>query len=140
MTDTEEARQVTRLRALAEKATPGPWYWEHRNESRAQGIFKVSKLRSRTAKNAVHPQYDRVLVSQESWYVHPDPADAAYIAALSPDVVTALLDVVDAARTLCDDEESGVDGFGPDITHITPLRAALDRLQSMPPAYQGGKK
>ena len=41
--------------------------------------------------------------------------------------------VVDAAQTLVDDEESGVDGFGPDVTHIMPLRDALQ-------AYEEEKK
>lgn len=41
----------------------------------------------------------------------------------------ALAEVVAAAQRLVDDEESGVGGFGPDVTHVLPLRAALDKLR-----------
>jgi hypothetical protein len=94
------------IRALAAAATPGPW---HDN-----GLT----LRPGT----VHDSMDNVVC--RAW----ENRDAAYIAALSPQTVTALLDVVDAAKTA-----SGSNPFyGGGIDAHRNLRDALDAWEALP--------
>jgi len=67
------------LRSLAEAATPGPW------EARGHAVgFPGTGL----ARGEFHVVAD----------TYEDPADARYIAAVSPDVVLALLDRLEAAE------------------------------------------
>lgn len=75
------------LRALAEAATPGPWHnVAHRWPERGVPVL-------------THDATD-VAVAMTRTSIEQRNADAAYIAAASPDRILALLTVVDAAREL----------------------------------------
>ncbi len=72
------------LRRLAAAATPGPWLLTNDDDYGADII-------------SAHPDHTYVAVDHEGLLpCVRSAADAAYIAAASPDVVTALLDRVDA--------------------------------------------
>jgi hypothetical protein len=102
---------TSRLRSLLEAATPGPW-------TEQQG--------------SIYGEFEMVVERVESidgQVLSPLLADAALIVALR-NQAECLLDVVDAARALSDDEESQEGGWGPDVTMLIPLRDALARLDS----------
>lgn len=77
---------TARLRALAEAATPGPWeaddhgFWRWTDEAARQGEYVL----------CAEYEYDTGVTMQCS------DADAAYIAAASPDAILRLLDERDA--------------------------------------------
>ena len=83
------------LAKLASEATPGPWDWKQYDTG------TIGDLRKRT--NTFRTT-SRIIVRIEQLYVFDDPsgllkdADAAYIAAASPDVVLALVRVALAAK------------------------------------------
>src|SRR5690348_7752451 len=108
------------LRALAEKATPGPWQrFYDRYESGTWCIQPVAEYGG------------MVVIPEDAPVVASDVtvADAAYIAAASPDVILRLLDRIDALekglRTLVsaaenynplyEDDPSTVDAFYADV-------------------------
>jgi hypothetical protein len=72
-----------RLRQLAEAATPGPWYYDGRD------IFTTQ-----TRVDSIASGHRLVIPLPETWHESQavNKADATYIAAVSPDVVLALLD------------------------------------------------
>jgi hypothetical protein len=102
------------IRALAAAATPGPW---HDN-----GLT----LRPGT----VHDSMDNVVC--RAW----ENRDAAYIAALSPERVTALLDVVHAAIDvdgLWDAKEGALIRWQAEAPEaLDDLRTALDAWEALP--------
>lgn len=80
--------RLAELRALAAGATPGPW-----------------EIDSRTHYDVAPSATDWQIPDLERWrgYANPvgfgeDEATARYVAAVSPDVVTALLDEIEMAR------------------------------------------
>lgn len=75
------------LRELAEAATPGPW--------------RVLTHNGRPSTRVTFQRADEWGTVADVRYRN-GPADAPYIAAVSPDVVMRLLDVVEAARRLLD--------------------------------------
>ena len=101
---------LSALRALAEKATPGPW--------------KTASGKGSASVRTEHPEYNcaiylnvRTCEIEES--VKRWQSDAAFIAAASPDVVLALLDEIERLNQERDD--------------ITSLRAQLDALRKPQP-------
>lgn len=76
------------IRALAAKATPGPW---HVGTTRTYGIYPEGPTESAEAVAFVPHMEPRL----HPWRPQGE-ADAAYVAALSPDVTLALLDRLDA--------------------------------------------
>ncbi len=93
------------LRALAEKATPGPW-----------------KCRKSLHGN----KYRTVQFDQKSWnesmYTTSElePGDARLIAACSPQTILALIDVAEAA--------AGFVAANPGLNGTGPLRGEVDKL------------
>lgn len=108
-------RVVEELRKIESKATKGPW---HPESPRATG---------RSVCYGPEIWTDGMLIAQIASLANFDFANAQLMCVLRNNLL-ALLDVVEAAAKLCDDEESGVSGFGPDVTHIAPLHVALARL------------
>lgn len=80
------------LRALAEAATPGPW---QANVLGSEGYAVVGDTGRRFAGDRVRLGHI-ARCGHESWEI--DKANAAYIAAASPDVILALLDEIEAHR------------------------------------------
>ena len=74
--------ELNQLRALAQAATPGPWRVEARGDAE-QGVARVNNLE---------------VAPPDSVELAHCATDAAYIAAVSPDVVLALLSEVDRLR------------------------------------------
>jgi hypothetical protein len=109
---------MTDLRALAEAATPGPWFYD--SYSRVFSTLLVQADDDNCEVASVPPAAGDTAHGRHA-------ADAAYIAAVYPDVVLRLLDVVDAAReiqpTRYDDQWATI--MLPDLD---ALRDALDRL------------
>lgn len=101
---------MTDLRTLAEAATPGPWH--------------VEELGLDFAVFAGDPMVKSPTAFLVALFGRHDP-NAAFIAAASPAVVLALLDVVDAARVLVQHGDCRAD----DDTHA--LRAALARVEEV---------
>lgn len=126
--DTKSTLAVSHLRTLAEKATKGP------REAR-RGNCVVEWGFADRGEGDVFGQADV--------YGFHSEANAAYIAALSPDTVLALLDVMDAAREAWQANHD----VAPDVNHaggcehhdsLNPhwagwerLRAALARLEAV---------
>jgi len=82
MTTYLSQQDLDRLRELAEAATPGPWFYDGRD------IFTVH-----TRVDSVASGHRLVIPLPETWHESQsvNKADAEYIAAVSPDVVLALL-------------------------------------------------
>jgi hypothetical protein len=89
---TIDTDKLATLRALAEKATPGPWRVDTDDtlgETRVTGIYGPSrKVDYGLGAEDESPQ----IVETDSGVYPPKLADAQFIAAASPDVVIALLD------------------------------------------------
>jgi hypothetical protein len=101
------------IRAKAAAATPGPWNWEAREENGA-------KFQSVLAVGMDNPKRGAAIVQtyhREGEYFPPNPfaphghlipprdgtqADAAYIAALSPDVALAMCAELAERRRICE--------------------------------------
>jgi hypothetical protein len=102
--------QLTRLRRLAEAATPGPWQ-HYRDKLRPQFSTRV---------NEVQADRERAVVAWSGFDDSARPekqhaANAAYIAAVSPDVTLALLDTIAAQ-----------------VTQIERLTGELDEMDRAP--------
>jgi hypothetical protein len=85
------------LRRLAEAATPGPWEIEREELD--------TSFSDEEQEQAFPVRVGPFNLAPEGGLVDPDEAaqlerDAAYLAALSPEVVLALLDVAEAARKM----------------------------------------
>lgn len=94
----EERTNLAHLRALAEGATPGPWEPEPCEDGPDQapcGPRSVPHFRGVVEKDGcpvcwIHPHANlRTVIKQDACC---SSADARYIAAISPDVLLALLD------------------------------------------------
>lgn len=84
----------TALRQFAAAATPGPWAYEAHGDT---GLYGVGVLLNERDEPVSGWQESGECVVYEPIAVDVNSAaDAAYIAAVSPDVVTALLDRIDA--------------------------------------------
>ena len=101
---------IDRLRRLAEEATPGRWK-PRQPDGDCWFVWRDND----------DPGYQAVAecVVSDGYDLDAEGADAAYIAAMNPDVARALLDVVAAAR----DAEEWVPGFD--------LSDALNRLDAL---------
>ena len=85
--------ELDQLRALAQAATPGPWRVEAQGHA-SQGVARVNNLE---------------VAPPDSVELAHCATDAAYIAAVSPDVVLALLDEVERLRLLSRDAAAWLD-------------------------------
>lgn len=127
VTASREVDPADEIRALAHEATDGPWYVSWGSGS----VFGV-----RTKDETVVPSGRTVskVVSRR--------ADAAYIAAVSPDVVLALLDERDRLRAAARrvDEAWTVTSNAYDITSyvaLTSLTEMYERLRDLRAALDG---
>ena len=105
---------TTRLRALAEKATPGPW----------DGEYKYGIMTADRSRNIV------------SWdYAWGDSAnecdDKPFIAACSPDVILALLDEVERLRKIFDDAGQGEHNVLALVEHYQECAAESDERAAL---------
>jgi hypothetical protein len=108
---------LSHLRALAEKATPGPWtscgFAIQREDGRALAEVWLRN----------HP------ATQER-------ADCDYIAAANPQVILALLDALEASEARLAGAEKVVEAARPYALHYTPQKGVLpDRLAECLDAY-----
>lgn len=86
------AEEITHLRTLAQAATPGPWAIER----------STARHDSRVLVKASAPSQALARIGGDSLRAIESDALAAYIAAVSPDVVLALLAEVERLRGLID--------------------------------------
>src|SRR4029077_15325576 len=105
---------LSQLRALAAAATPGPWT----PSAERGGVLTKFKLFA-----GVFYKRDTLLLKT------PRDEDAAYIAALSPEVVTALCDVAEASEALL--IPSAHTSTNGEKCRGCVLDAALSRLQEV---------
>lgn len=93
------------LRALAEAATPGPWY------SEVKSFVLPARVGVEGHRRSVG---DYAIAAMCGDSIRPEPgsdaADAAYIAALDPQTVLALLDRLDALEAALDEAVWGFAG------------------------------
>jgi hypothetical protein len=107
---------LAELRRLAEAATPGPW------ETNDPGIVIFSEWGGWLAEDGTENQ----------------EADAAYIAAASPDVILRLLDDLTRPRwhhdkTLSPEDRQYCDACDEQVMEVNRLRAELAALQAERP-------
>lgn len=130
----ETTSRTEELRRLAEKASRGPW---------SLGRAQDGETYDGEWWQQVWPKSGAPIANLNGrpGAKHKDAADAAYIAALDPQTVTALLDVVDAARAyFAGSEEEWAaakeahetdDDLDPEWrASRDKVRAALERLDS----------
>ena len=79
---TKEER--SKLKALAEKATPGPWCADIDIEDGEEVVYSIQRA-----------AYTTDIVRTDAGAYPPKVNDARYIAACSPDKVLSLLDLLD---------------------------------------------
>lgn len=110
--------RLAELRALAEAATPGPW-----------------EIDSHTHYDVAPPAVDWQIVDLERWRGYTnnvgfgeDEATARYVAGVSPDVVTALLDEIERLRNSSTSwprvASEEIDAFMAAIKDPEPVRSA----------------
>lgn len=102
MTEPLTPSRIAELRKLAEKATKGPWYV-------ARGGLRKERADHDTV-YACNDDLNYVAECKDFLCFHEPPRNsenAAFIAALDPQTVIALLDVVEAAQALVATEEGG---------------------------------
>lgn len=113
----------TKLRALAEKATPGPW-------SVSGMRMNLARLRGGEA-HSVGPDGDAVaLVFYEAKHHAQHWADARFIAAVNPAAVLALLNERDALARAYEDEAGNVTQLIHENGELQDALAAARRLLS----------
>lgn len=83
---------MNELRSLAEKATPGPWVWNHPEESPKFGD-RGPDLTGNSARLVLSAEGDG-----DGANLYVAGSDADYIAAAHPQAVLALLDEIDRLR------------------------------------------
>ena len=117
---------IAALRSAAQKATPGPWTTECREEESPGAPSVWAVLGDDTS-------YEATLC--ELWSgEHDNAANAAYIASLSPERILALCDAADALRDIvqfCDDPNGSQRG--------ETLAAGMARLLPRARAIVGDK-
>lgn len=114
--------ELDQLRALAQSATPGPWHVEAYGHS-AQRVAQVNNLE-------VAPSNDVELAHCA--------ADAAYIAAVSPDVVLGLIDEVDRLRLLLRESTAWHELSRREVAMLRRQRDALQAILDRRPAMNDG--
>ena len=86
---------IKRLAALAEAATPGPWYWtnhELHSLPLAEKFNHAKASREVPVDSTISWLWSpEEIIQTDSGYYNPNEADAAYIAAASPDVILNLI-------------------------------------------------
>ena len=146
----------TRLRALAQKATPGPWCWESHGEKSNDWTVGVALdendcpitgeindpdfIVEAVGNSEASVLRNKVVIEQEN---SRGFGDAAYIASCYPETVLALLDIadvaeatragLDAALYYADTWSASPDGsvmLVPSISTLDEARAALARLDA----------
>lgn len=104
---------VTDLKKLAQAASPGPWYWtpekddEHSSGNHGPDLVCAEKQKvwDKWSKDGGDwnnkPELPYVLFAwgHDDWGIEISDADAAYLAAVSPDVVIGLLDRISELET-----------------------------------------
>jgi hypothetical protein len=119
------------LLSLAEGATPGPW--EVNDDERdcmvltAKDSRWVANVGNWARQNAAIGEADPGHESMLRNVFEFDTADAAYIAALSPEVVRALVRVAQVAERM---DRSGIAG-GDYVGAMSDIRQALDALKAV---------
>lgn len=127
---------LDKLRALAEKATPGPWRVPNHC---GFGVERDIDFRDKRRAPAT------VVMAVGAKKEYPSRPDSEYIAAVSPDVILALLDALDAAgRTLANVKRRhephgergrcwscGQDTYGDGCTEYRDAEQALEKLRSV---------
>jgi hypothetical protein len=100
------AERLAELKKLAEAATPGPWETDGWSSvltvEKTVPVYNFSKPIGPGKYPLTHYESARIAHLNDGEYIeNPNSqADAAYLAALSPEVVLALLAHVEAARAL----------------------------------------
>jgi hypothetical protein len=100
--------KLDKLEQLAKAATPGPWEWERDS---GDGLITTTK--------PPHPVITPATHGYENGSVLIDAADAAFIAAFSPDVVLKLIAVARAATEWAMSD-------GQNVTSILQALSALE--------------
>lgn len=116
------AAELNQLRALAQDATPGPWHVEAYGHS-AQRVARVNRL--------------EVAPSDSAELAHC-ATDAAYIAAVSPDVVLGLIDEVDRLRLLLRESTAWHELSRREVAMLRRQRDALQAILDRRPAMNDG--
>ena len=128
--------EIAALRALAETATPGPWYWRNTGDAYLFGTrSKVVMAFRRMGMNSAQPVFrdhaTNLLVDGGKANINAFP-DAAFIAAART-AVPALLDALEVAeaesRWLTDVAETNQSAYEHAVEGRTKAEAELARLR-----------
>jgi len=120
------------LRKLAEAATPGPWKFD----DDAMGCRAIKGGKSGSHKQA---QYTEIAYTVGLSNDERDRANAAYIAACSPDRILNLLDVVEASKHLRYCTEVLLQGT-PHAGHTEATAKAVEALRTALAALEAEQK
>lgn len=101
----------TELKRLAEAATPGPWHWVNPRDDSAWDGTGVASLRTtqefgKNERKEIDGKFYTSFALPKfvaSWAEIDEPADAAYIAAASPDVVLSMIAEIEETKRLRDE-------------------------------------
>ena len=113
------------LRALAEKATPGPWHVVKHTEDEGEPMTETSDWTI---------QCGRLPIAYEGSWCHNPENNTRYIAAANPAAITALLTALDAAEAereslraaLKAEEDTREDQFHSHVRYVNAVRAERD--------------
>jgi hypothetical protein len=121
---------MTDLRALALAATPGPWFEADWNDDDGQVKTTIERRTPEVLRPGWASIWPDAMVHHrvaETEAGENPLADAAYIAACSPDRILALLDVVEAAQWFV----NGIAATAGDNPQFDALCAALAALAAL---------
>jgi hypothetical protein len=113
------------LKELAEKATPGPWKYDCGNgqvETEEWRVLIAERVGNYKRRKDCEYMYSGKIKEVEKLLSHDNEIDMEYIAALSPEIILALLNAVEALKLIT---EYG-DIHGAPSRHATKTLAALD--------------
>ena len=119
------ATDLKTLREVAERATPGPWFW-----AMTKSDEHTSLMRSGSGDYIICPQAEigDYGLSVTQWN-DVSPSDAAHIAAFDPPTVLALIDEVERLRAENVDLQSQIGGYCGMYSTFGLLQAERDRLR-----------
>lgn len=87
------------LEALAKAATPGPWVYDRWGSLRSANVLEEFP----ETDEPTLPEYGKLIIVSDTGFPAVEPPCREYVAAVSPEVVLALIAELRTHRDACDD-------------------------------------